>query len=77
MVTALLSKNVQSIIAPLWKIFRKDHNFLVGTIEKNVDLSSPKPWNLSSIIQIAEDCERIHIIPFVQFAALDIIQGED
>lgn len=77
MVTALLSKNVQSIIAPLWKIFVRNHNSFVKIIEKNVDLLSPKPWNLSSIIQITEDNERMNIIPFVQFAALDIIPGED
>lgn len=77
LVIAFLAKEAQSVIAPLCIITKNLHNKFIEFLDEN-NITNQDTWNLSDIFKsnIIENSEvkLENLIPFVQYANLEIIE---
>ena len=74
-VTAFLAKKARSVIAPLCIINVFRHNSFIELVNESGILSSPNSWNLSDILTDIENKNQLaYLIPFVQYANLELIE---
>lgn len=76
LVTAFLAKKAHSVIAPLWVITMNLHDCFIDVVNKSDVINSPDPWNLATIFKNSNKTESNYLIPFVQYANLEIVEKD-